>query len=207
MSGTTRCRGAQPPSLSQAGHSRLDEPPSQQQQWSPGGLQLAAERGAKQQSVFYRIFQETRMFGWFYGQETGFFTRVLLGTALSAVAPARLYFILWASRAYIVTHLGLVLHRRGPVHLCGVPLVPGRGRCRHAGAARLPRVPAATERRCNTSTWCDVLYAYPRRNTTTPTGVTARRGNTSTLVRCVVCIPCHLLPPHGKACFTWGRLT
>ena len=173
---------------------------------------MAAERGAMPQSVFYRILQEKRMFGRRFVQVLGLFTRVLLGTALSAVAPSRLYLILWASRAHIVTHLGLVLHRRGPVHLCGVPLVPGRRLCRHAGAARLPRVPAATERRCNTSTWCDVLYAYPRRNTTTPTGVTARRGNTSTLVRCVVCIPCHapstswqsllfLRPPHPKPLF------
>ena len=70
-----------------------------------------------QQSVFYRILQETRMLGWLLVQVPGRFTQVLLGTALSAVAPAMLLFILWVSRTCIVTHLGLVLHQRGPVHL------------------------------------------------------------------------------------------
>ena len=95
----------------------LGRDPSQQQQWSPGGLQLAAERGAIPQSVFYRILQETHMFGRLIVQVLGLFTRVLLGTALSAVAPAMLLFILWMSRMCIVTHLGLVLHQRGPAHL------------------------------------------------------------------------------------------
>ena len=70
-----------------------------------------------QQSVFYRILQETRMFGWLFVQVPGLFTRVLLGMALSAVALAMLLFILWVSRMCIVTHLGLVLHQRGPAHL------------------------------------------------------------------------------------------
>ena len=68
------------------------------------------------QSVFYRILQEKRMFGRRFVQVLGLFTRVLLGTALSAVAPAMLLFIPWVLRTCIVTHLGLVLHQRGQVH-------------------------------------------------------------------------------------------
>ena len=113
--GTTRCIGGSAPLPSRP--QPLGGAPSQQQQWSPGGLQLAVERGALPQSVFYHILQETRMFGLLIVQVPGLFTRVLLGTALSAVAPAMLLFIPWVLRTCIVTHLGLVLHQRGPVHL------------------------------------------------------------------------------------------
>ena len=55
VSCTTRCRGGKPPLPSRP--QPLGGDPSQQQQWSPGGLQLPAERGAIPQSVFYRILQ------------------------------------------------------------------------------------------------------------------------------------------------------
>ena len=57
------------------------------------------------------------MFGLLGVWVPGLFVQVLYGTALSSMALAMLLLIPWVLRMYIVTHLGLALHQRGPAHL------------------------------------------------------------------------------------------